>query len=97
MMMKGDVLSDFEKIKICTSYKFKNEEIDYLPFSLDDGDLTPIYKDLSGWKTDVSEILDGAKLPEEFKSYVKFIENYVKVPITLVSVGPDREQTIDLV
>jgi len=97
MMMKGDVLSDFEKIKVCTSYKFKNEEIDYLPFSLDDGDLTPIYKDLSGWKTDVSEILDGAKLPEEFKSYVKFIENYVKVPITLVSVGPDREQTIDLV
>lgn len=96
MMMKGDVLSSFEKIKVCTAYHLNNEQVVDFPYNLDQADLTPVYTELEGWQTDLTQTSEEEKLPKNFKKYVQFIEGFVNVPITVVSVGPDREQTIDL-
>lgn len=93
-MMKGDVLSEFDELKICTAYKYKGEVTDHLPFSILEDDVEPVYTTLKGWKTDISKLKSYEDLPQEFKTYVEFIEKEVEVPIKLVSVGPDRVQTI---
>jgi adenylosuccinate synthase len=93
-MMKGDVLSEFDELKICTAYKYKGEITDHLPFSILEDDVEPVYTTLKGWKTDISKLKSYEDLPQEFKTYVEFIEKEVEVPIKLVSVGPDRVQTI---
>ncbi len=94
MMMKGDVLSGFKTLKICTSYKYKGEEIKHLPYSIEDEDISPIYTELPGWKEDLTQLKDIQKLPKELNDYIEFVENEVGVPIKIVSVGPDRTQTI---
>ncbi|MEA3317824.1 MAG: adenylosuccinate synthase [Bacteroidota bacterium] len=94
IITKADVLSGFDKIKICTSYKIASETIDYMPFEINE-EITPIYKEFKGWKQDITKISTYEELPQEFKDYVKFIEDEVKVPIKIISVGPDRSQTIE--
>ena len=93
IMTKADVLNSFETIKIAVGYKYGNEVIDYIPFEMDNN-IEPIYKEFKGWKKDLSEFSTVKELPEELKSYIKFIEDETKVPITIVSIGPDRNQTI---
>lgn len=94
MMMKGDVLSGFEKLQVCTSYKYKGEEIAHLPYNIEPENVTPVYTEMKGWKADLTGLTQYADLPNELKEYVSFIENAVGVPIKIVSVGPDRKQTI---
>ncbi|MFL2592562.1 MAG: adenylosuccinate synthase [Flavobacteriaceae bacterium] len=93
-IMKGDVLSGLKKIKICTKYKYKGELIDYLPYSLESKNLEPIYKEMTGWDDDITQIKDLEGLPKTFLNYIKFIQDWVGVEIKIVSVGPDRKQTI---
>ncbi len=93
IITKADVLSGFETIKICTAYKLGTETIDYLPFEIND-ELKPVYKEFRGWKQDITGVSAFDELPIEFKEYIKFIEEEVKVPIKIISVGPNRTQTI---
>jgi adenylosuccinate synthase len=94
MMMKGDVLSGFDTLKVCTAYKYKGTEIKHLPFSIEEENVTPIYTEFKGWKADLTGMSSYEELPTELKEYIAFIEKEVEVPITIVSVGPDRKQTI---
>ena len=94
IMMKGDVLSGFKKVKICTAYQVDGVEIDYFPFDINSNKVKPIYKELLGWDDDLTRIKNFSDLPKNFKSYISFLENMLEVPIEIVSVGPDRKQTI---
>ena len=94
IMMKGDVLSGLEKLKICTKYRYKNEIIEHLPFTIDDSSLEPIYEEIEGWNEDITQIDNYHDLPDNFKKYVTFLENNLELEIKIVSVGPNRKQTI---
>ncbi len=94
MMMKGDVLSGIDKLKICTSYNYRGETIYHLPFSLNEENLTPKYIEMNGWEEDITQCTSFDELPSQLKEYVAFIEDFLETPIRLVSVGPDRKQTI---
>lgn len=95
-MMKGDVLSGFETLKVCTAYKYKGQTIDHLPYNIEEENVQPIYEDLKGWNADLTGMRAYDEFPDELKKYIKFIEERVGVPIKIVSVGPDRKQTISL-
>ena len=94
MIMKGDVLSGFDHIKVCTSYKTKNGIISHFPFSINDDEIKPEYIKIDGWKEDLTKIKNENNFPSNFKKYISFLEKELKVPIKIISVGPDREQTI---
>ncbi len=94
IMMKGDVLSGFETLKVCTSYKYKGEEITHLPYNIEPENVTPVYTEFKGWKEDLTKMTEASQLPSEFMEYVKFLEEELKTPISVISVGPDRKQTI---
>ncbi|MCB7479750.1 adenylosuccinate synthase [Christiangramia sediminis] len=94
IMMKGDVLSGFDTLKVCTSYKYKGEEITHLPYNIEPENIEPIYTEVKGWKEDLTKMTDASSLPKEFNEYVEFLEKELETPITIVSVGPDRKQTI---
>lgn len=94
-MMKADVLSILDEIKICTAYKLKDGSITQeMPFQLLDEEVEPIYETLPGWKDDITKVKSMDDMPEELSSYIRYIESATDVPITIVSVGPDRTQTI---
>ena len=93
-MMKADVLSGFDTIEICTAYNIDGIETDTLPFDLNLGNIKPIYKSFKGWTEDISKLSKEEELPIEVHNYVSFIEEFVGVPIKLISVGPDRSETI---
>ena len=94
MMMKGDVLSGFDTLKVCTSYNYKGTEVNYLPYNIEEHNVSPIYTEVKGWKQDLTGMTTEDTLPKELKDYIKFIEDFVEVPVKIVSVGPDRKQTI---
>ena len=94
-MMKGDVLSGFETLKVCTEYNYKGEKIDHLPYNIEPENVSPIYVEKKGWKADLTGMTSYDELPSELKEYVEFIEKFVEVPIKVISVGPDRTQTIN--
>ena len=94
MMMKSDVLSGFKSIKVCTSYEYKAKEIKYMPYDISDSSLKPIYEEFEGWDDDITRINDFDKLPVNLKKYISYIEKDLNIPITVISVGPDRLQTI---
>ena len=94
LMMKADVLSQFEEIQVCTHYEYNGKIIDFLPFDISPASVKPIYKTLKGWNKDITSINNLNDLPKALMEYILFIEEEVKVPITLISVGPDRNQTI---
>ncbi|MCP9200929.1 adenylosuccinate synthase [Gramella sp. GC03-9] len=94
IMMKGDVLSGFETLKVCTAYKYKGETIKHLPYNIEPENLEPVYTEVEGWKEDLTKMTDATSLPKEFNDYVAFLEKELEVPIKMVSVGPDRTQTI---
>ena len=93
-MMKSDVLSGFNTIKVCTAYSIDGIETRTLPFDLNSENIKPIYKSFKGWTEDISKISKDSDLPIELQDYVSFIEEFVEVPIKLISVGPDRSETI---
>jgi adenylosuccinate synthase len=94
IMMKGDVLSGFKTLKICTSYKYKGEEITHLPYNIEPENVSPVYTEFKGWEEDLTKMTEASELPKEFMEYVKFLEDELKTPISVISVGPDRKQTI---
>ena len=94
MMMKGDVLSGFDTLKVATSYNYKGTEITHLPYNIEAENVTPIYKSFKGWQADLTGMTTYDELPAELKTYIQFIEDGLEIPIKIVSVGPDRKQTI---
>lgn len=88
-MMKGDVLSGFDTLKVCTAYKYKGELIDHLPYNIEPENVSPIYTEKKGWKADLTGMTTYDELPVELKDYIKFIEDYLEVPIKIISVGPE--------
>lgn len=96
IMMKSDVLDGFKTIKACTAYKVDGVETRDFPYSIDDTTrVIPVYKEIAGWNTDLTKVSSEAEFPQEFKDYIKFLEEELEVPIAIVSVGPDRTQTIE--
>jgi adenylosuccinate synthase len=93
-MMKADVLDTFDTIQVCTHYEIDGEKIDYLPYDITDLDIKPIYTDIKGWNQDLTTLRDLKDAPQEFLDYITYLEEQLNVPISIVSVGPDREQTI---
>jgi adenylosuccinate synthase len=94
MMMKADVLSGFKNIKVCTSYNYKGEAVWHLPFNIESDNVSPNYTELKGWKADLTKMDDASQLPQELNEYIAFLEKELEIPIKIVSVGPDRKQTI---
>jgi len=94
MMMKGDVLSGFKKLKVCTAYNYKGEKITHLPYNIEAENVLPIYTEMEGWKQDLTQMTSADQLPKSLNAYIDFLEKELEVPIKIVSVGPDRTQTI---
>ena len=94
IMMKSDVLDGFDTIKACVAYNVNGEEVDYFPYDITEG-VEPIYVELPGWKTDMTKMTSEDEFPEEFNAYVTFLEEQLETPIKIISVGPDRAQTIE--
>lgn len=94
-MTKADVLNIFEEIKVCTHYKLPDGTItDRMPFTINDGDVAPVYKTMKGWHTSLSNVHHFNEMPQELVDYIDFLEQELQVPITIVSTGPDRTQTL---
>ena len=94
MMMKGDVLSGFSKLKVCTAYTYKGETINHLPYNIEPENVTPIYSEFDCWKEDLTKMTAVSQFPKELNEYIAFLEKELEIPIKIVSVGPDRTQTI---
>jgi len=98
IMMKADVLDTFDTIKVAVAYKMNGVETHQIPFdtfaNVEPANVEPVYKEFKGWKRDLTKITTESDLPFEFMTYVRFIEKEVGVPINIISLGPDREQTI---
>lgn len=94
IMMKSDVLDTFDTIKACVAYEINGQEVEDFPYSITEG-VKPIYSELPGWKCSLSQMTSEDEFPEEFNNYISFLEQELQVPIRIVSVGPDREQTIE--
>lgn len=94
MMMKGDVLSGFETLKICTAYKYKGEIIHHFPYNIEPQNVQPIYTEFKGWSEDLTQMSNASEFPKPLNDYIEFIEKELEIPISVVSVGPDRKQTI---
>ena len=95
IMMKADVLDKFETIKICVGYEINGEVVEKFPFELNDT-VKPVYVELPGWQTDLTQLASQNEFPEEFNNYINFIEEQVGIPVSIASVGPNRAQTIFL-
>ena len=93
-IMKADVLSDFDEVKVCTGYIYDGKEIDYFPSIIDSDNIKPVYTVFPGWTSKVNESRRYEDLEDNFKNYITFIEDSVGVKIKLISLGPDREETV---
>lgn len=93
IMMKADVLNTFDTIKVAVGYDVAGRRTEGFPFEINDG-VEPLYREFKGWKQDINDIRNYADFPAEFRAYVEFIEQECGVPVKIISVGPDREQTI---
>jgi adenylosuccinate synthase len=94
MMMKGDVLSGFNSLKVCTTYNYKGKKISHLPYNIEPENLSVNYTEFKGWNEDLTKMTSADQLPQSLLEYVAFIEKETGVPVSIVSVGPDRKQTI---
>jgi adenylosuccinate synthase len=95
-IMKADVLGVFDHIDVCTHYKINGETIDYFPYDTDGLHIEPVYQSFPGWKKDLTNLGNYNEAPEELQSYIQFLEQALEVPVRVVSVGPDRQQTLTL-
>ena len=93
IMMKADVMNSFDTIKVCTAYKIGNETVDHFPYEADDK-VEPVYKSFPGWKSDITKVRSYEEFPVEFKNYVEWIEKETGCPVKIISVGPDRSETV---
>ena len=93
IMMKSDVLDGFDTIKACVAYKQNGVQIDHFPYDIVNG-IEPVYVEMEGWKTDMTAMTSEEQFPKAFNDYVAFLENELETPICIISIGPDRDQTI---
>jgi adenylosuccinate synthase len=94
-MMKADVLNDFDEIKVCTHYKMSDGSlVDELPYDMNHQQLEPVYHAVQGWKQELDEVEEFAQMPDKLLAYLDYLEQNLGVPIGIVSIGPDRTQTI---
>ncbi len=93
IMMKSDVLNDFDTIKVAVGYEVNGQKVDYFPYEADEN-IVPVYREFPGWNCDICSVRDYNDFPQQFKDYVAFIEAECGVPVKIISVGPDREETI---
>lgn len=94
IMMKSDVLSGFDTIKVCTGYRYNGTVIDHLPYSIEEHLVEPVYREFPGWKEDITHLENYDDAPQTLKDYVSFLEDELGVPVSIISVGPKRKQTI---
>ena len=94
MMMKGDVLSGFDALEICTAYHYKGEIITHLPYNIEPENIQPIYTKFDCWTEDLTQMTDESEFPQALNDYIAFLEKELEIPIKVISVGPDRKQTI---
>jgi adenylosuccinate synthase len=95
LMMKADVLNKFEELLVCTHYKLEDGSIvDQIPYDIVRTNVTPVYKKFKGWNQDLSDVKTFEAMPQELVDYIAFVEQQLNVPISLISIGPDRTQTI---
>jgi adenylosuccinate synthase len=94
VMMKADVLSQFDAIKICTAYKIGDKISTSFPYDYEAEGAEPVYEEIKGWNQDLTAIEHESNFPEALSEYIAYIEKAVQVPISIVSVGPNRNQTI---
>ena len=94
MMMKADVLSGFKTLKVCTAYNYNGKEIKHLPYNIEAENVSPIYTNFKGWEEDLTAMDSVDTLPKALMEYIEFLEKELQIPIKIVSVGPDRRQTI---
>ena len=93
IMMKSDVMNDFDTIKVATAYRVNGELVEHFPYEVNDS-VEPVYTEFKGWKCDICKVRHYDDFPVEFKQYVEFIEQQTGVPVKIISVGPDRDETI---
>ena len=93
-MMKSDILSIFNKIKVCTHYLVNGEKVSDFPFDVNDIEIIPFYEEIDGWNCDLTMLRDYIDAPQALKNYVSYLEKQLRVPINVISVGPDRTQTL---
>ena len=93
-MMKADVLGEFDEVKVCTHYMHNGEKIDYLPYGINPDEVQPVYKSFEGWPGDLTGLRKKENIPASLNAYVKMVEDEVGVRVSILSVGPDREQTL---
>ena len=93
IMMKSDVLDQFATIKACTAYKVNGQLTRNFPYDIEHG-IEPVYEELPGWQTDMTRFTSEDQFPQQFRDYISFLEKELETPITIISIGPDREQTI---
>ena len=93
IMMKSDILNDFDTIKVAVGYQLGDKQVDYFPYEADDT-IVPIYREFPGWNCDICNVRNYDEFPQQFKDYVAFIEAECGVPVKIISVGPDRDETI---
>jgi adenylosuccinate synthase len=96
IMTKTDVLDSFETIKVATAYSVNGELTDRLPYNLEEAEVEPVFTELPGWKTDLTGVRSIDQFPPELRDYIAFLEKELQVPVRFISVGPDREQIIEL-
>ena len=94
IMMKGDVLSGFDTLKVCTAYNYNGETIHHFPYNIEAENVTPVYTEMKGWQADLTKMTEASQMPKALNDYIDFLEKELEVPIKIVSVGPDRKQTI---
>jgi len=94
MMMKGDVLSGFDTLKACTSYNYKGDDIFHFPYNIEEDNVKVNYTEFEGWQEDLTAMTEAGQLPKNLNDYIAFVEDFVGVKVSIVSVGPDRKQTI---
>lgn len=94
MMMKADVLSFFKSVKVCTHYMYKGKKTEHLPYDISPEYIEPVYTELKGWNKDLTPLSSIDEIPSELNDYISFIEKATGIPVTIVSVGPDRKQTL---
>ena len=94
IMTKADVLSGLDTIKVCTHYEHNGRTIDYFPYDINEHNVKPVYKEMEGWHKDLTGLSSIDGIPEPLNNYIEYLENEFGVPITIVSVGPDRNQTL---
>ncbi|MEO5944658.1 MAG: adenylosuccinate synthase [Ferruginibacter sp.] len=94
VMTKADILDGLEELQVCNGYKINGEEKNYIPFQMNKLDIEAVYKSFKGWHTDITNVKDFADMPDEMKTYINYLNEYLKVPVKYISNGPGREQIV---